>query len=329
MGRPALGEEGRNHVVTRAVSVVMPSLDDVDLFELHLPALLEELARRGAGDEVLVVDDTGKDVLAAPLARWKEVRVIAMPENRGFARAMRTGIEAARHELIFAQNPDVHVRAGFLDPLVACLAEDDVWAVVPRILLGGKDEAIESFAFLRERQGLIELDQPSLRGEHSSAALRLGPVAFAVGGACLYRRADFLATGFDPLYEPFYWEDIDWSWAGWRQGKRVLYQPASVVEHQHRGTIGRRVPKDFVRAMVERNRLLFSWKHIDTPELQKRHLGALYRWALDVYLEDRREELVWLAFALRELEKALGSRDELEPAARDVSAILRQSRPSE
>jgi GT2 family glycosyltransferase len=252
-----------------------------------------------------------------------------MEQNRGFARAMRAGIEAAKNELIFAMNPDVHVRPGFLDPLVACLAEDDVWAVVPRILLGGKEDAIESFAFLRERNGLIELDQPALRGERSPANLRLGPVAFAVGGACLYRRADFLATGFDPLYEPFYWEDIDWSWTGWRQGKRVLYQPASVVEHQHRGTIGRRVSKDFVRAMVERNRLLFAWKHIDTPDLQRRHLGALYRWALDVYLEDRREELVWLAFALGEIERALASRSKLAPASRDIGEILHQSRPVE
>jgi GT2 family glycosyltransferase len=315
--------------VTRPVSVVIPSLDDLDLFERHLPPLLEELARRSAMDEVVVVDDTGRDVLAQGLARWPEVRVVARPENGGFARAMRSGIEAARHELIFAMNPDVLVRRGFLDPLVACLSEDEVWAVVPRILLGGVEERIESWAFLREKGGLIELDQPALRGAADGRALRLAPVSFAVGGACLYRRADFLATGFDPLYEPFYWEDIDWSWVGWRAGKRVLYQPASVVEHQHRGTIGRRVPKDFVRAMVERNRLLFSWKHIDTPDLERRHLAALYRWALDTYLEDRREDLVWLAFALEELGTALVARARLAPAARSIEEILRRSRPSE
>jgi GT2 family glycosyltransferase len=154
-------------------------------------------------------------------------------------------------------------------------------------------------------------------------------VAFAVGGACLYRRADFLATGFDPLFEPFYWEDIDYSWVGWRRGKRVLYQPASVVEHMHRGTIGRRVPADFVRAMVERNRLLFAWKHIDEPGLQKRHLAALYRLALDTYLEDRRDELVWLAFALDQLRPALSSRASQAKGVHSFTEILRRSRPAE
>lgn len=316
--------------MTRPVSVVMPSLDDLDLFERHLPTLLAELDRRDERDEVVVVDDTGRDVLSAPLrARWPAVRVVPMRANGGFARAMRAGIEAARNELVFAVNPDVLVRRGFLDPLVACLAEEDVWAVVPRILLGGKDDKIESWAFLRERNGLLELDQPALQGQSSARALRLAPVGFAVGGACLYRRADFLEVGFDPLYEPFYWEDIDWSWVGWRRGKRILYQPASVVEHQHRGTIGRRVPKDFVRAMVERNKLLFNWKHVDVPELQRRHLAGLYRWALDAYLEDRREDLVWLAFALEHLQAALAARASLEPPARDVLAILRASRQVE
>ena len=61
------------------------------------------------------------------------------------------------------------------------------------------------------------------------------PVAFAVGGTCLFRRVEFLAGGgFDPLYEPFYWEDIDLCWQAWSAGRRVLYQPASVVEHHHR-----------------------------------------------------------------------------------------------
>lgn len=316
--------------MTRPVSIVIPSLEDLDHFERHLPTLLAELERRESGDEVVVVDDTGRDVLAAALgARWPSVRVVARKENGGFARAFLEGVTAARHELVFGMNPDVLVRRGFLDPLVACLADPEVAAVVPRILLGGEETSLESFAFLRERNGLIELDQPALAGKIPAAALRLSPVGFAVGGALLLRRAEFLAAPFDPLFEPFYWEDIDWSWRAWRAGQRVVYQPASVVEHRHRGTIGRRVPKDFVRAMVERNRLLFAWKHLDEPELQRRHLAALYRWALDTYLEDRRDDLVWLAMALDRRAEARASRRALGPARRTVGEILRVSRPAD
>jgi len=315
--------------VTRPVTVILPSLDDVDLFERNLPALLEELEGRSLADEVLVVDDTGRDVLAGALReRFPTVRVLARPENGGFARALRTGVEAAKHELLFAMNPDVRVRRGFLDPLVACLAEEDVCAVVPRILLGGAEDKVESLTALVERNGLFEVQQPALAGGAAGAALRLSPVAFAVGGACLFRRSDFLATGgYDPLYEPFYWEDVDWCWSQWKRGKRVLYQPASVVEHHHRGTIGRRVGKDFVRAVIERNRLLFSWKHVDVPELKRRHLAACYRWAIDAFLEDRREDLVWLAYALDSLERVDAARAAQPPAVHDMADLLQRAKP--
>ncbi len=317
--------------MTSPVSVVVPSLEDVDLLERDLPPLLAELEARASGDEVLVVDDTGRDVLSAALgASFPSVRVLARAENGGFARALRAGIEAARHELVFSMNPDVRVRPGFLQPLVACLAEEDVSAAVPRVLLGGVEERIESLTELRERGGLFELSQPGLAGAGGRAAERLSSVAFAVGGACLLRRSEFLeGGGFDPLFEPFYWEDIDWGWGAWRRGRRVLYQPASVVEHHHRGTIGRRVGADLVRAAVERNRLLFAWKNLDDPELLRRHLSALYRWALDAWLEDRREDLVWLALALDRREAALEARRRSSGAAHSFAEILRLARPAD
>ncbi|MCH8031270.1 MAG: hypothetical protein IIB09_05575, partial [Bacteroidetes bacterium] len=61
------------------------------------------------------------------------------------------------------------------------------------------------------------------------------PVPFCVGGAFLVRREEFLeGEGFDPLFEPFYWEDVDLCLAAWRRGRRVLEVPLSVVEHHHR-----------------------------------------------------------------------------------------------
>ena len=316
--------------MTRPVSVVVPSLDDFDLLERDLPPLLDELAARTQGDEVLVVDDTGKDVLSSRLAQsFPTVRVLARAENGGFARALTNGIEEARHELVFAMNPDVRVRRGFLDPLVASIQEEDVSAVVPRVLLGGDEEQIESLTELAWKEGMVEIHQPGLSGgeEHGPGIV---PVAFPIGGACLLKRKDFLASGgFDPLYEPFYWEDVDWGWRAWRAGKRILYQPASVVEHHHRGTIGRLIEKDVVRAAIERNRHLFPWKHLDDPEHLRAHLAALYRLALDAFALDRREELIWLDLALEDLERALASRAREGRGERTFTEVLQMTRPDE
>ena len=49
----------------RAVSIVLPCLDDRELLTTHLPPLLAEIDRRGAGDEILVVDDNATNRLVA------------------------------------------------------------------------------------------------------------------------------------------------------------------------------------------------------------------------------------------------------------------------
>ncbi len=315
--------------MTRPVSVVMPALDDFDLFERNLPPLLQELGSRSLGDEVLVVDDTGRDALSARLAaRFPGVKVLARAENGGFARALASGIDAARHELVFAMNPDVRVRRGFLDPLVACLSDPDVAAVVPRVLLGGDEDKIESLTEIVVRDGLFELRQRGLEPASGGGALRMGAVAFPIGGASLFAKADFLGTGgFDPLFEPFYWEDVDWGWRLWRAGRRVVYQPDSLVEHHHRGTIGRLIEHDVVRAAIERNRLLFAWKHVDDRDLLREHVAALYRLTFDAFALDRREDLVWLDLALEDLEAALAARERQPGPARSFREILALARP--
>lgn len=313
--------------MTRPVSVILPSLDRRELLEQNLPPLLEELAARALGDEVVVVDDTGADVLSAWLAgRFPGVRAVARATNGGFANALRSGVEAARHELCLSLNTDVRVRPGFLDPLVACLGDAHVFGVVPRVLLNGEEGRIESLTGLQWRDGEADFHQPALEGALERPPFRPTPVAFAVGGAWLFRRREFLDLGgFDPLFAPFYWEDIDLCWSAWRAGRPTIYQPASVVEHHHRGTIRGVAGEEAVLAAIRKNRWLFQWKHLDAGLLPE-HLGALYRHALDAWLCDRRAELVALALAFEQLDEALARRAAL-PAAAGFHELVARSSP--
>jgi GT2 family glycosyltransferase len=320
---------------TRPVSVVIASLDDVELFESHLPALMAELDRRGAGDEVLVVDDTGRDVLQG----WFSVhfaealssgclRCVARAENGGFAAAMLDGARAARHELMFAMNPDILVHAGFLDPLIAALEDSTVHSAAPRILLNGDANTIESLVEIDHDRDLAYVRQRGLEGEAEPLGREARVVNYAIGGAMLLRRDEFVALGgFDPLYEPFYYEDVDLGFAAWRAGREVRYCPESVVEHHHRGTIRKHVDAPLVRAVIERNRYLFQWRFIDGQERMRRHLAALRRAAVDAHLRDQREELVWLALALGELDRLEQARARLGPATRGYDEVCDLSRP--
>ena len=309
-----------------SVSIVIPSLFDEALFEKSIPPLVAEVERRGANDEILVVDDTGEGLVEPWMKeRYPTVRVLTRAENGGYAKALLDGVESSRSELVFCMNPDVVVHEGFLEPLIEALG-DDVHSTVPQILLHGDADRIESVTEIRTRAGLSEVGQPGLEGRADEFRSETIPVAYPIGGACLLRRASFLESGgYDPLFEPFYWEDVDLGWRAWRAGERVLYVPTSIVEHHHRGTIKGRVRDQVVRAAIEKNRLLFQWKYLDSEDEIREHLTALYRWTFDAWLRDEREELIWLAMALDQLDEARRTRESLPEGGLEFGEIQRRT----
>ncbi len=286
-----------------AVTCIVPALSDFDLLAAHLPPLLDELERTDVGGEVLVVDDTGTGYLTEWLApRFPDVRALSRERNGGFARALLSGVESARTELVFSMNPDLLVRPDFLAPLIAALDDPEVFAATPRVVLAGG--GVESASRMELRDGSWRLAAPPRDVPTEPVEVE---VAFPLGGAFLARRAELAEAGLDGLFEPFYVEDVDLGWRAWRAGRRIVLRNDAVVEHENRGTIAPRVPESLVRATIERNWLLFQWKHLDDDQLLE-HLDVLRARATEAWTLERREELEWFALALEQAEAALAAR---------------------
>lgn len=290
--------------MSRPVSIVVPTLADRELLRGCLEALVVELDARSVGDELLVVDDSGSAELGPWLAdEFPAVRVLEHETNRGFAAALATGVGAARQAEVLALNPDVRVRPGLLEPLLETLAAPGVRAVSPLVLQADGEQGQESLPRLEFQRGLprvvrAELDvTPGQASEQYPGGI---PVAFCLGGAFLFRRDDFLAAPFDPRYEPFYWEDVDWCQDAQRAGERVLVDPRAVVEHHSRGTIGTRVPEHLRRAAIEKNRLLFAWKHASDEGARDGLLDELQARLVEHALCEEREPLIWLLLMLEQ-----------------------------
>jgi len=297
--------------VSAPVSIVVPALGPSEHLERALAALALALAPRGGIDELLVVDDSGRGELGGWVAQRSSVaRTLARAENGGFARALGDGVRAARHGLVFAMNSDLEPRVNFLEPLVAALDDARVFAAVPRVLRRGAGESrVESLVRLVEREGRVHVEQPFVEAD-APARMLDGPCAlpFALGGAFLARRDEFLALGgFEPLFEPFYMEDVDLSWRARRAGRTCLHVPDSVCVHENQATIARIAPRALVEAAMSKNRLLFEWLHLDGAALE-RHLAALDELALTAWLAEDRSALETLALALEQLEGVLAAR---------------------
>lgn len=249
------------------LSVVIPTWNGAELLRRYLPsvtAAMAEAETAGLSAELVISDDGSSDGTVAWLATaYPQVRVVASAANRGFAFAANAGIEAARGEIAVLLNNDVAVLPGALAVWPEWFADPALFAVTFRAL----DPATRAFAtggkLGRFRRGFWETWQ-----NYDGAR---GPSFALVGGFCAVRRAMFLALGgFDPLFAPYYWEDIDLSYRARKRGWRIVYAPSATVLHEISATIRRHRTPWRRRVVIHRNRLLFHAKNLD-PGWLRRH----------------------------------------------------------
>jgi GT2 family glycosyltransferase/glycosyltransferase involved in cell wall biosynthesis len=245
---------------TQAATLVIPNWNGKDLLERYLPSWVEAIAG-SPGSEIVVVDNGSTDGSADWIAaHYPEVRVLGLPKNLGFGGGSNAGFRAAKNDVVVLLNSDMRVEPGFLAPLLAGFTDDSVFAVSCQIFLGDKTKR-------REETGLTEgwWQDGGLRVSHREDPQvdRLFPCFYGGGGSCAFDRRKFLELGgFDELLAPFYLEDTDLGYLAWKRGWKVLYQPASVVHHEHRGTIGKRFSSAYIDSVLKKNYLLFCWKNI-------------------------------------------------------------------
>ena len=257
----------------RSVSVVIPTYNGRALLEKNLPLLVRVLAEHPAPVEIIIVDDASADDTGEFIGRrYPQVVFLSNGENRGFAETINRGFRAARHEIVLALNNDILVEDGLLRPL--CRFDDPaLFSVTPNMIDPARGESqsltrVEAgFCWFKARNLQLR-DLPVLDGEI--------PIFFGSGGASFYDREKLLALdGFDPIYHPFYVEDVDLSYRAWKAGWKCLFEPSVTVYHETSSTILNLHRKRKIKFIGDRNRTLFLWLNITDPFLIVRYVVCL------------------------------------------------------
>jgi GT2 family glycosyltransferase len=245
---------------TNAASVVIPNWNGRDLLERYLPSVAAALA--GNPENEIIVVDNGSSDGSADFVRqaFPGVRVLALERNLGFGGGSNAGFRAAQNDIVVLLNSDMRVAPDFLPPLLEGFGDGRVFAVSCQIFFSDP-------ARRREETGLTQgwWQDGGLKVRHrvDPAIPGLFPCFYGGGGSCAFDRRKFLELGgFDELLAPFYLEDTDLGYMAWKRGWKVLYQPRSVVYHEHRGTIGKRFTEEQIQSVLKKNYLLFCWKNI-------------------------------------------------------------------
>lgn len=236
------------------ISVIITSYNTLSLIQKSLPVIIQSSPQ---ADEFIFIDDASTDGSAqyaqSLTKQYPRLKVISQSENHGFSYTSNTAVKAATGDLVVLLNSDIFPEDGYLIPALKHFSDPLVFGV------GLCEKGRRNYARIYWQDGYLQHEPQTSDQTHISAWIS--------GGSSIVRRDLFLTLGgFDEIYSPFYFEDLDLGIRVWKSGLKLLWEPKAIVVHNH-GTSTSKLPKRFVSYVKERNHLLTVIRNITDPKL--------------------------------------------------------------
>lgn len=210
------------------VTIVIPVYNQID-FTLACLASIQQHSD-DIPYEIVVVDDSSTDATNKTIRSIPGVRYLRNDTNAGFIAACNQGAGAARGQYLLFLNNDTIVTSGWLKHLL------QTFELEPQAGLVGS-KLVYPDGRLQEAGGIIWRDGTGWnRGKFQDPKQPeynyLREVDYCSAASIMIPKALFHDLGaFDPKYAPAYYEDTDLAFKVAQSGRKVLYQPLSVVYH--------------------------------------------------------------------------------------------------
>ncbi|MEM8664891.1 MAG: glycosyltransferase, partial [Pseudomonadota bacterium] len=255
-----------------AVNVVIPVYRSLHHVAITLLSVLS--SKVDTPFECLVVDDCSPEpevsALLERLAQSKHIRLIRHEHNEGFVRAVNAGMAHNAHRDVVLLNADTEVFDGWLDRLMAPIADDPTIATVTAMSNNATIASYPNFGVDTN----FELEVPAAEVDRLAAATNRGTVVdIPTGiGFCMAIRRSTLAEVGDFDAETFglgYGEEGDFCMRALKAGWRNVLATDVFVKHYGSTSFGAGGPERSEQAQAR-----LAGKHPDYPNRVARHLAA-------------------------------------------------------
>ncbi|OGH10398.1 MAG: hypothetical protein A2857_05245 [Candidatus Levybacteria bacterium RIFCSPHIGHO2_01_FULL_36_15] len=257
------------------IEIIIPNFNGHNLIKKNLPEILDVIS--GYKNVSLTLVDDGSEYNDFSNVRNFieniknkyniEIKIFRHDKNKGFSYAVNKGVFASKAELVVLLNTDVVPQKKFLDPVLKHFSkEKDLFGV------GCMDKSIEEGDVVLRGRGIGVWEKGFLT--HLKGDIDKSTTLWVAGGSSTIRRDLFIKLGgFDVLYSPFYWEDIDLSYRAQKMGYKLIFEKDSVVVHKHEeGSIKGHYSSFEIKTIAYRNQFIFVWKNITDTDFLVSHI---------------------------------------------------------
>ncbi len=220
--------------------------------------------------EVIIVNNGSTDDSAEFIKKnFPEVKIVEIKKNVGYAKGNNIGVSKARGKYVVLMNNDTEVTPSFLNPLVSLLENDPIiGAVQPQMRSLIYPKLLDSVVSYLTSTGFMYHFGYMKPWKENFYNKRF--YGFSIKGACfIISRKDYNYLG--GLDEDFvcYVEETDLCNRIWLSGKKVAYEPKSIMYHWGGGDMQVMTKDEITMYRSYRNRFLLFIKNANISNLIK------------------------------------------------------------
>jgi len=251
------------------VAVVILNWNGKNFLEKFLPSLFKY--SDNIADVIIADNASTDDSLAFLRNSYPGLRVIENEVNGGFSKGYNDALRLIDADYYILLNTDIEVTAGWINPVIELMENDEMIAVCQPKLLSWHER--DKFEYAGAAGGFIDKwGYPFCRGrmfmvtETDKGQYDESREIFWATGACMFVRAD-LYRQYGGLDADFFahMEEIDFCWRLKNEGYKIMYTPLSIVYHIGGGTLPK--SSSFKTYLNFRNNFILLFKNLPFNKL--------------------------------------------------------------
>lgn len=240
------------------VSIIIPAYNQFEYTYNCLQSIL--LNTDHVSYEVIVADAHSCDFTVKLEDIVTGVSVIHNKENMVFIKNCNNASKTARGKYLVFLNNDTQVQLNWLYPLLECMETQKTAGLVGAKLLNPDGSLQEAGNIVWNNA--VAWNYGREKNPQSPDYNYVREVDYISGAAIMISKKLWKEIGgFDERYAPAYWEDVDLAFEVRKRGKRVFYQPDSIVVHFEGLSNGKNIESGLKRYQeINKEKFLEKWR---------------------------------------------------------------------
>jgi len=251
----------------KKVNLIILNYNGKSLLKKYLPSVIEASRNSRNPCRVSVVDNKSTDgSIDFIKSNYREIDVYESKENKVLC-SYNDYLKTIDDDVFVLLNTDVKVDPYFVDPLIEHFDDKNILFVAPKEL-NMKGEYRGNLNRLSFKFGLISTI-PQIKNRD------MLQYDCSVGGGAFDREKILYLGGFDDLYLPGIFEDLDICYRGWKHGWIGIYEPKSFYYHEGGASFNERYGHEAKTILAHRNTFLFFWKNVTSKKMILIHIISI------------------------------------------------------